>query len=197
MHSLETFRVAAAYPGRWRPALWLSGLLLVACGGSGEGSSSSLPPAVTLEVQPAQLRLGESARLTWQATSGAVCTAAGGWTGNVPASGQQQVTPDALGLLVFTLACRTPAGGTHMAESADVISSVSLSVTPANAYSATQLAADTGTALALDIRLVNPRGLAFGPSTTACHAPGGHDASGSTTRFSNDRCTGRAPYAGS
>jgi uncharacterized protein (TIGR03118 family) len=177
MHSRQTFRVAAAHPGRWRPALWLCGLLLAACGGSGEEGGSALPPAVTLEVQPAQLRLGESARLTWQATSGAVCSAAGGWTGSVPASGQQQVIPDVLGLLVFTLACRTPAGGTHMADSADVVRTVSLSVTPANAYSATQLAADTGIALALDIRLVNPRGLVFGPSTTAWVANNGTSTS--------------------
>jgi uncharacterized protein (TIGR03118 family) len=142
---------------------------LAACGGGyGGGSVGSAPaPAVVVAVQPGQIRLGESAQLTWNVTAGAVCTAAGGWTGDRPASGEQRVTPAVLGSISFTLTCHTPAGSGYNFDSVAAIKSVTLDVTPANAFSTTDLASDIAIAHVLDARLVNSWGIAFGPTTTA------------------------------
>ncbi len=159
----------APWSGALRAAASLCALSLAACGGGygSGGNSNAPPPTITLAVQPTSVRLGESAQVSWTATVSATCTATGGWTGAQPATGTQRVTPAALGSVSYTLTCHTPAGGTYGSGSTDAANSVTLDVTPANAFSATSLAADTASAFELDTRLVNPWGIAFGPATTA------------------------------
>jgi uncharacterized protein (TIGR03118 family) len=144
-------------------------LSLAACGGYGDsatGNGAAPAPVVTLEVQPATVRLGESAQLMWTASPGASCIATDGWSETKPTTGTQSVTPAVLGAVVYTLTCRTPTGGQYSA-SADVAKSVTVNVVPANAFTNTALAADTASALVLDARLVNPWGVAMSATSTA------------------------------
>jgi uncharacterized protein (TIGR03118 family) len=121
----------------------------------------STPAGVTVSVKPTTITLGQSAVVTWASNSGTDCTASGGWSGNLAASGTQTVTPSAAGADVFTLTCT---GGAYSSGSG----SATLTVSAASAFSLTNLVADTagGTAGNLDTNLVNPWGLSI-PTGTA------------------------------
>ncbi len=137
-------------------------ILLAACGGGyGGGSSTMPPPTLTISVAPTTIVLGQSATLTW--TSNAACTASGAWSGAQMASGSLVVTPTATGSLTYTLTC---SGGGY---NGDTAKSAMLTVTAASAYSSTNLVGDTGAAgpLVVDPNLVNPWGIAFGPTSPA------------------------------
>jgi hypothetical protein len=88
-------------------------LILAACGGGGGGSSAtpaSAQPAVTLAASAASVTGGEALTLTWSAqdTAATTCTASGAWSGQVTASGSQQVAPAAQSsnyTATYTLTC--------------------------------------------------------------------------------------------
>lgn len=168
-YEFETKSGLATWSAALRVAASLCVLSLAACGGGygGGDNRSAPPPAITLDVQPALVRLGESAELKWSVTGGAICTASGGWTGTEPTSGTQQVTPVAVGSVNYMLTCHTPAGSAYGSGSADATKSVTLNVTVANAFTATELTSDLASALVLDARLVNPWGITFGTNSTA------------------------------
>lgn len=152
----KMFRPAAAIA-----AACLASLLLGACGGGGGGSGSNPPPAITMSVSPTSIVLGQSATLTWSAASGSTCTASGGWSGSQSASGSQSVTPSATGSVTYSLSCSS---GMY---SGNAQQSVALTVTAPSAFSATSLVADVagGGSLTSDANLINPWGIAFGPTT--------------------------------
>jgi uncharacterized protein (TIGR03118 family) len=137
-------------------------MLLAACGGYGGGSYNPGTPAptVALSVAPTSIVLGQSATLTWTSTNSSGCTASGAWSGNQAASGTSVQTPAAAGSLTFTLTCSGMGAGS-------TAKSAQLTVTAPTAFTATDLVADTaGTAaLTTDAHLVNPSGIAFGPTT--------------------------------
>jgi uncharacterized protein (TIGR03118 family) len=116
-----------------------------------------------MTVSPTSIVLGHSATLTWSSSTGTSCTASGAWSGAEPASGSQAVTPSATGSFTYTLSC---AGGAY---SGNVQQSVTLMVTAPTAFSTTSLVADLagGGAAVTDANLVNPWGIAFGPTTFA------------------------------
>jgi hypothetical protein len=133
----------------------LCALIVTACGGGGNGGSSAPPAAtVNISVNPTQIILGESAVVTWSSNSGTSCTASGGWSGNLAATGNQTVTPTAVGNDVFTLNCT---GGVYGNSTA----SATLAVSAGSAFSMTALISDTagGTAGTTDQKLVNPWGI--------------------------------------
>ncbi len=136
-------------------------ILLAACGGGygGGGSMSTPPPTVTIAVAPTTIVLGQSATLTW--TSNASCTASDAWSGAQAASGSLVVTPAAVGTSTYTLTC------SGSGYNGDTVKSAMLTVTAASAYSSTNLVGDTGAAgaLTVDANLVNPWGIAFGPTS--------------------------------
>jgi uncharacterized protein (TIGR03118 family) len=141
----------------------LLAVLLAACGGYGGGGSyngAAPAPTATLSVAPTSIVLGQSATLTWSSTNSSSCTASGAWSGDQAASGTSVQTPTAVGTLTFTLTC-TGANAGSAAKSA------TLTVTAPTAFTVTNLVADTaGTAaLTTDAHLVNPWGIAFGPTT--------------------------------
>jgi uncharacterized protein (TIGR03118 family) len=149
-------------------------ILLAACGGGYGGSSgmSPSPPSVTISVAPATIVLGQSATLTWNSNSGG-CTASDAWAGSQPASGTLVVTPAATGTLTYTLTC---SGGGYNGNTAK---SATLAVTAASAYSRTNLVGDSAAAgaLTVDPNLVNPWGIAFGPTSPAWLANNHSDTS--------------------
>jgi uncharacterized protein (TIGR03118 family) len=143
----------------------LFAVLLAACGGgygggSYNGAAPASAPTVTLSVAPTSIVLGQSATLTWSSTNSSACTASGAWSGDQAASGTSVQTPTAVGPLTFTLTC-TGANAGSAAQSA------TLTVTAPTAFTVTNLVSDTaGTAaLTTDAHLVNPWGIAFGPTT--------------------------------
>jgi uncharacterized protein (TIGR03118 family) len=132
---------------------------LAACGGGG-GSSN---PAATaqLTVAPTTITAGQSATLTWSSNLGTGCTASGAWTGAQPATGTLDVTPTATGTVTYTLTC------SGSGYSGTATQSATLTVNPASAYTATSLVENLagGTARTTDPLLVNPWGIAYGPTT--------------------------------
>ena len=134
-------------------------MILASCGGGGYGGGSSMNPAamVSVTVNPAAITLGQSAVVTWSSSTGTTCTASGGWSGSLAATGSKTVTPTAPGADTFSLGCN---GGAYGASGTG---SATLTVNAAPGYSLTKLVADTagGTAANLDTNLVNPWGLAI------------------------------------
>lgn len=157
-------------------AVLLAAAGLASCGGNYGGSSGgTLRLNLTFNVEPATIRAGESAELSWTTAAGAHCQATGGWSGSEPASGSLHVAPATPGRVVYTLTCGIGADSGYMNGSGEVAKSVTLDVTPADAYSTTSLAANTATALELDARLINPWGVALAANTTAWVANNGTD----------------------
>jgi uncharacterized protein (TIGR03118 family) len=142
----------------------LFALLLAGCGGYGGGGSynggAAPVPTVSLSVAPSSIVLGQSATLTWTSTNSSSCTASGGFSGAESTAGTSVVTPIAAGSVTFTLTCSGASAGS-------TAKSTTLSVTSPTAFTVTSLVADTaGTAaLTTDAHLVNPWGIAFGPTT--------------------------------
>jgi len=126
------------------------------------------PPTVSISVAPTTIVLGQSATLTWSAATGASCTASGGWSGTEATSGTQSVTPTATGTVTYTLTC-TASGGAYGGGGGSTAKSAPLTVTAPSAFTPTSLVADVagGAALTTDGNLVNPWGIAFGPTTVA------------------------------
>ncbi len=100
-------------------------VLLVACGGGGGGGGSSpSAPTATLSAAPATVNSGESSTLTWSSSNATACTASGGWSGAVAASGTQS-TGILTASTTYTLVC-TGAGGTSTPTSTAVTVSAPL-----------------------------------------------------------------------
>ena len=138
----------------------LCGFILAGCGGGsggyGGGSSMNPPATVSVTVQPTAITLGQSAVVTWSSSTGTSCTASGGWSGTLAATGSKTVTPTAAGADTFSLTCN---GGAYTSANGSAV----LTVSAAPGFSLTKLVADTagGTAANLDTNLVNPWGLAI------------------------------------
>jgi len=127
-----------------------------------------LAPTVTLSIAPTTITQGQSATLTWSTMNASTCAGSGGWTGNEATGGTQAVTPTASGNVTYTLTCTAPTGGGYSGGGGGTTAmSVTLTVNPASAFTFTTLVSDTaGTgALVTDPNLINPWGIAFGPTT--------------------------------
>jgi uncharacterized protein (TIGR03118 family) len=155
----------AAVAAKWSALIAFSvlGIGLGGCGGgrSGYGGGSNPAPTASLTVSPMSVALGQSATLTWSSNQGTTCEASGGWNGPQPAAGTADVTPTATGDVTYTLTC---SGGAYSGSSTR---SVTLTVAPASVYTPTGLVEDFagGAAPTTDPLLVNPWGIAFGPTT--------------------------------
>lgn len=161
---------SAAAP--WAALALAAGLGLHACSSGTDASG----PTVSISVQPSSIVLGRSANVTWTSSAGTSCAASGGWSGTLPASGSQSVTPGASGAVNFALTC---SGGTF---SGSTTQSATLTVAAPSPFSTTMLVADTaaGGALTTDAKLVNPWGIAFGPATPVWVA---NNATGTSTLY--------------
>jgi uncharacterized protein (TIGR03118 family) len=141
-----------------RVTIILCTLIAASCGGGygGGGSMSNPGSTVSVKVAPTTITLGQSAVVTWSSNVGTSCTASGGWSGTLAASGSQTVTPTAVGTDTFSLSCN---GGAY----SNGMGSATLTVSAPAAFSLTKLVADTsgGTAANLDTHLVNPWGVSI------------------------------------
>jgi uncharacterized protein (TIGR03118 family) len=175
--SQQSQQVFGAVPLRLLAAASILSTAVAACGGGyGGGGGMPPPPTGSMAVAPTSIVLGQSATLTWSSSSGSTCTASGAWSGAEPATGSLVVDPTTTGTLTYTLSC---SGGSY---GGNTNLSTSLTVTAPTAYSATTLVGDTaaGGALTTDANLVNPWGIAFGPTTFAWVA---NNHSGTSTLY--------------
>ena len=74
-------------------------------------------PTAVLTPQSSTVIIGNSTTLAWSSTDATGCTASGAWSGAKSASGNETVTPAALGTADYTLSC-TGAGGSIVASAA-------------------------------------------------------------------------------
>lgn len=93
-------------------------------GSSGQGSGDT--PSITLSASTLVVDAGGSVNLTWNATDTDSCTASGGWSGTLDASGSQSVGPLSTGT-TFSLSCTGPGGSVLEMISVSVIGPVQLS----------------------------------------------------------------------
>ena len=77
------------------------------------------PASPTLALSPSAIVLGQSTRITWSSVGATSCSASGGWSGTLPTSGSQTVTPAAGGTEAFSLSCAN-ALGTSAASTASL-----------------------------------------------------------------------------
>jgi uncharacterized protein (TIGR03118 family) len=144
----------AAIAAKWSGLIAFSALgsVLAGCGGGG-GSSNPMPTA-SLTVAPATITIGQSATLNWSSNQGS-CAASGGWSGTQQAMGTADVTPTATGAVIYTVTCGS------------ATQSATLTVQAASAYTETSLVEDFagGAARTTDALLLNPWGIAYGPTT--------------------------------
>ena len=147
----------------------LCGLILASCGGGYGGGGSAAGATVSVSVNPTTITLGQSAVVTWSSSSGTNCTASGGWSGTLAATGTQTVTPTAAGTDTFNLSCT---GGAYSSGQA----SASLTVNASTAFSLTNLVSDAagGTAANVDAKLVNPWGIAIPAGNFAAWVANNH-----------------------
>ena len=140
-------------------------------GDGGYGTPTQAPAAiVSLSVAPTTIGLGQSATLTWSSNAGTSCEASDGWTGTRQPSDTAEVVPTATGTVTYTLTC----SGAGLSSAAR---SVTLNVEAPSAYTVTSLVDDFvgGAARTTDSNLVNPWGLAFGPTTSIWVTNNGSD----------------------
>jgi Subtilase family len=88
----------------------------------------------TLTLGTSAIYLGNSSTISWASANATSCTASGGWSGTLPASGSQLVTPAAGGVSTYSLLCTNSIG-------ASAASAVTLNVTAPPAAPTLTLAA--------------------------------------------------------
>lgn len=82
-----------------------------------------VPPAIArFSAAPTRVQAGDSARLSWQATGAAVCTASGGWSGQRAPEGEEAVRPAAS--TSYMLTCGNSAGQTATATTQVAVDAV-------------------------------------------------------------------------
>ena len=93
----------------------------ISCAGGGGSASAEAKVTVvdkataTISSSATNAMKGDTVTLTWSSTSTSGCTASGGWSGSIAASGSQAVSVGSTGSVPFTISCNGP-GGTATAE---------------------------------------------------------------------------------
>ncbi len=69
-----------------------------------------VPAEPTLTISAPSINLGDSATIAWVSPTAASCTASGSWSGLLPTSGSQVVTPSAGGTDTYSITCANAIG---------------------------------------------------------------------------------------
>ncbi len=82
-----------------------------AASGSNSINLTAVAPAVpTLTLSTTSITLGQSATITWSSSTATSCTASGSWSGPLPPSGSQVLTPVGVGSDTYALVCSNALG---------------------------------------------------------------------------------------
>ena len=84
-------------------------LLLVACGNGTRAPSIDPLPTASISASPLMINSGKASTLTWSSTNATSCSASGGWSGALPASGSQS-TGAITTTTSYSLTCTGPGG---------------------------------------------------------------------------------------
>ena len=95
--------------------VFLSIVILTACGGGGGGASEPTPPptppaTVNITANPISVAIGAETTLTWTTTNASTCNASGAWSGTKSTAGSEAVSIAASGDNQFNLTCSGPGG---------------------------------------------------------------------------------------
>jgi hypothetical protein len=106
------------------------------------------PAAPDLRLGATAVQVGKSTTLTWASVNATSCTASGSWSGTQATSGSIAITPAAVGVETFTLAC-TSLGGTSAATSVSLTATpeVTTALAPTLTLGATSIAASSSTTI--------------------------------------------------
>jgi hypothetical protein len=77
---------------------------------------------VQLIAMPVSLKIGQSAKLTWQSWSANSCSGSGPWNGGLGTNGDQSIKFTSKGVYEFTVTCRNAGGSTTATAVVDVTS---------------------------------------------------------------------------
>ena len=72
-----------------------------------------VPSAPTLTLGSCSIVTGSSTTITWSSANATGCTASGAWTGPLPSTGSQTVTPTAVGTDTYTIVCSNSVGNSQ------------------------------------------------------------------------------------
>jgi hypothetical protein len=107
---------------------------------------SDIPPAEpTLSLSATSIVLGASTTISWSSANATACTASGSWSGSLPTSGSQLVTPTAGGTDTYSLTCAN-AIGTSTANAVTLAVAAPPAV-PTLTLAATSIAAGSSTTI--------------------------------------------------
>jgi len=76
------------------------------------GSTTPVPPSVTVTPATATINLGNSQTINWTSSGADSCVKAGAWSGAVATTGSETVTPSATGTYTYTITCTNNDGST-------------------------------------------------------------------------------------
>ena len=121
-----------------------------AAGASGSNSVSLTavaPAPPTLTISPTSIVLGESATISWTSSTATSCTASGSWSGPLPTSGSQVLTPVGVGSDTYTLACSNALGTTTAAPVTLAVAAPPAPVAPTLTLAATSITVGNSTTI--------------------------------------------------
>ena len=105
-------------------------LLLVSCGGGNGAQSTDPQPQASLSASPTTVGSGGAATLSWSSTNATACTASGGWSGALAASGSKSSGAIAANT-TFALTCTGPGGTSNTATAVVTVANDTVTVSPA------------------------------------------------------------------
>jgi len=93
----------------------------------------TLDATASLSANPTTTGAGQPVTLTWTSTHAQSCTATGDWSGTLPSTGSQSVTPTTLGIHNYGISCSNPGAAAQASQTVTAVSPVlSFSAFPAN-----------------------------------------------------------------
>jgi uncharacterized repeat protein (TIGR03803 family) len=79
-------------------------------------------PSISLTLSPSNIKVGETATLSWSNTgTSASCTASGAWSGTQSSAGSILATPSSAGSYTYTLTCSSAAGDSSVNDSSTLV----------------------------------------------------------------------------
>jgi hypothetical protein len=109
-------------------ALTTDSVFTITCTGPGGNSAAATAsvsvvplPTVNLTATPMSIAQGAAAMLTWSSTNATACTASGGWSGSLPASGTQS-TGALASSTTYSLTCTGPGGSSGITSTLVTVS---------------------------------------------------------------------------
>jgi hypothetical protein len=162
---------------------------------------AGVPPAPTLTLGSCSIVIGSSTTITWSSANATACTASGAWTGALPSTGSQTVTPTAVGTDTYTIVCSNSAGNSQPTSetltvtppppaaptltlaSNTIVSGTSTTITwsSSNASSCTASGSWSGTLATSGSQTVSPTAIGTDTYTLVCSNAGGASPSSSVT----------------